>query len=269
MLSFLLLTTLAWAQPQLSCENLFSGENVLYSNLNPLIFSQVEVFRRNNDIGLQQQGELKLVQWSELTFEYGPHSDRDFEVANIIGLTEEGQLFQLIKFKDRTIARLLSGNLFIEDFQLSNKGRLLAWSQEAESLVYKPELWNKSPRKKVLQTWLKYWGVTTIAVVAGKLMFLPDLNFTMDLWNYTLPLPMFEFFISSVVGLSSGFAMLSRYEHHNTYPNGFVALKESQKPFQWLSDSSLLKLSADNLDHFAKPDLDQLAPALHETEDIR
>ncbi len=269
MLTFLFLTTLAWAQPQLSCENLFASETILYSNQNPLSFSQVEVFRRNNDIGLQQQGEIKLVQWSELTFEFGPQSDGDFEVANIIGLSEKGQLFHLIKFENRTIARLLSGDLYIDEFQLSNKGRLLAWNSYGESLIYRPELWNKSPRKKVLQTWLKYWGLTTTTVVAGKLIFLPDINFTVEVWSYNMPLPMFEFFISSVVGLSSGFAMLSKYEHHNTYPNGFVLLEKSHRPFEWLLDSTLLKLNANNLDHFANPNLNQLSPALHETEDIR
>jgi hypothetical protein len=257
----------AWAQAPLSCENLFSTESLVYLNENPITFSQVEVFRRNNDIGIQQKGEMHFEQWSELTFEYLNTELDHEEVANIIGRTPDGRIYHLIKYQQRTLARLLSGDMRFTHFELSNKGRLVAWNDQGQSWAYSPELWSLSPKKTVLKTWAKLWGLTTAPLVLGKIILIEDFNFQTEILGMSLSLPLIEIFMASVVAMSSGFAMLSKYEHLNTYPNGFIPLPEPLMHGAWVQ-SILSTENPNGLEHFAVPELSELAPTLEQTEEI-
>jgi hypothetical protein len=82
---------------------------------------------------------------------------------------------------------------------------------------------------------------------------------------------MLELFFSATSAMSSGFAMLSLFEHENTYPNGFIKIKERLKATYWIYDSKYLNLFKDNLENFEPPNMDILDPKLDSafTEEIR
>lgn len=267
---------------------------ILYEHTNSISFTNVEVFRRNNDIGPQQHGLIKFIKWSELTFEYskntnevainsenskqnsdeGPKSyssKKPEPVSSTVGLTEDGRIFHVIRFNERTIARLLSGTDKYADFQLSNKGRLISWNEKGESFFYSANLWMTSPKKLIYKRWLKLWGYTSAGAIGLKMILLGDYYFPMEILGYNFNFPMLELFFSSATAMSSGFAMLSRYEHENTYPNGFTRTPETLNTFDWISNPKYLTFFKDNLENFEPPDLDILDPKLDTefTEDIR
>lgn len=242
------------------CGSYLESESILFEHFFPISFENVEVFRRNNDIGLQQIGKLKFKQWSELTFEYS--DDVDNAVTSLVGLTESGRIYHLIKFKDRTLARLLSGENNFKDFQVSNKGRVIAWDNDDKNFIYSSALWMESPKKSILKRWLALWGFSTAIVVSAKAVLMGDLYFPIEVFSFDINLPLVELLLSGTAGMSSGLAMLSRYDHLNTYPNGFLPFKEPLSRSNWLENLDLKTLVAENHYDFAPPEPDLLSPKI-------
>lgn len=218
---------------------------------------------------MQQIDQLKFVSWFELSFEY-PGTNVD-EVTNIVGLTELGSVFHLIKFKERTIARKLNGLQSFTQIQVTNQGKVVAWNAKGESFIYSASLWTESPRTNIIKRWLQLWGITSAATISAKLVLIENLYFPAEILGFTFNLPLFEMFMTSTIGLSSGLAMLSRYDHLNTYPNGFV--KTDQQISTLDTDGFLRQLQSEfsSLADFSAPFLEYLKPKLDAKfgEDIR
>lgn len=252
------------ASSEQSCNGYLNEEELLYLNQNEIYFSQAEIFRRNNDYGLQQLGGLKFILWSELTFEFNP--ELQSQASTIVGLTTSGEIYHLIKFNDRTIARKLSGTSIFKTFSLTNKGRLLAIDENNNNFLFSADLWLESPKKSILKRWLKLWGTVSVGAIGAKFILLNDYYLPIEIFNRTVNLPALEVFFSSVVALSSGFAMLSRYEHLNTHPNGFIKISNSYSLDSWFLDIPLN--SKKELNHFAPPLIENINPKLSEEHTI-
>ncbi len=250
-----------------NCENYLSPEYVLFNHQNSISFSDVEVYRKNNNLGPQQNGLIKFKSWFELTFEF-VNTD---EVASIIGLTENGRIYHLIKFNDRTIARLLSGHKIFKLLEVSNKGRILAIDENENFYFYSSQLWNLPLKKIILKKWFKLWGLTSFGAISATTLFLNDYAFTTEIFGFGVELPILEVLFSSVAAMSSGFAMLSKYEDMNTYPDGFVLLSGDFNFTNWTARSDLPNINNSNLNDFEPPSEQILEPKLNQslTEDIR
>ncbi len=85
--------------------------------------------------------------------------------------------------------------------------------------------------------------------------------------GYSVPLPLLEGFFISVAAMSSGFAMLSKYDHINTYPDEFLDLGSNfifGELFNsdWIYNKELLNLVPANLLDFNPPEEKNLDPKL-------
>lgn len=260
--SFIFILNPLLAHAEALCFSYLQEEYPLYENLNPISFAQSEIFRKNNNIGPQQNGILKFEKWSEMTFEYFEVNPKTEPPASIIGLTEEGRLYHLVKFRDRTIARLLSGTHFFKDFQLTNKGRIMAWDHNGQSYFYSAPLWNVSTNKQILKRWLKLWGLTSAGAVALTTALFPEIPLPVEVLGLNFNFPMVELMFTGVSGLSSGLAMASRYEHFNTYTDGFIFLGYPAEKNFWLDDTELKKYLDNNLNDFEPPKENHLEPKL-------
>lgn len=185
-----------------------------YSQVRPLVFSSTEVFRRNNNIGIQQLGELRLEKWIELK----PYSDKAY---NFIGLTKSGRIYQVVDWNgQRSVARLLSGDKVFEDVFLLNQKKLGAIDYEGRVHFYSPIIWARSPLKSILKRGALLWsGVTLIGSVSLHQM-------TGELWskaesNLLMLAP--TVFVGLISGLQTALVMTSRYDHLNTHPDGFFS----------------------------------------------
>lgn len=220
----------------------------------PLSFRNVEVFRRNNNIGQQQVGDIHFTQW----FEVG---SADEHVSSFIGMTSEGHVYHLIQWKDRRVARLLSGERQFKEILMRDGYTLAGLDTQDNLLFYSPSKWLLSPLKSTVKQGLAYTAVGSGAAAAVLAFFFPDLmSMGFDLGFVTAPIA--PLFITSSIGFQTFFVMLMRYERLNTFPDGFVDL---------VSFNNKEKLREGLASHWNPPPLDSLAPRGPEaaTEDHR
>ena len=182
--------------------------SVYLSEQRPLNFRNVEVFRRNNTVGLQQKGELNFEKW----FEVGPESK---EVVGFIGLTKDGRVYHVLQWKTRRIAYLLSGVRTIKDIYLDNKERLIVVDQKNQVWLYSPSKWLSSPVKSIVAKGVAMTTAGSAAIWGTLAIFFPDLIQSS---------PLVPTFLSISIGFQTFFTMLTRYEYLNNQPDGFVSL---------------------------------------------
>lgn len=237
----------------------------------PLNFKNVEVYRRNNGVGLQQVGDLQFEKWIEL-----PISRPGAE--NFIGLTRDRRIYHLVHWRGRSIARLLNGpggeREKIREIFLYRDQILVAVTSESEIKIYSPMKWLKSPMRSVFLKGTGFWGASTAVGIGALYLFAPDLR-VMGMSDEFL-LPVSASFIGAVNVMNSFFFMLFHYEHENTFPDGFVP--------STIRFTDVVKLERDlaNLtpeqvnslltaEHFYPPAEEDLFPPLPELarEDIR
>ncbi|MBX3022226.1 MAG: hypothetical protein KF799_11180 [Bdellovibrionales bacterium] len=213
-----------------------------------LSFRDTEVFRRNNDFGMQQQGDLHFDQWFDL-----PTGLRTVE--SFLGLNSEGRIYHVVQWQGRRIARLLSGRLNFKKIWLGTDKILVAADANDRVYLFSPQMWMKPAGKgKVMQSML-IWAATTAAVTAGT-AFATDV--TMQEW------PLFLSAIATTSGLNSMFIAIYRFDRDNTFPNGFVPTNLSAANLSQLREQLLerdLKLFMAG-DHFAPPELESLSPQI-------
>lgn len=188
-------------------------QSVSLSEQRPLSFRNVEVFRRNNTVGLQQKGELIFEKW----FEVGPESK---EVVGFIGLTKEGRVYHLLQWKNRRIAYLLSGVRTIKDIFLDNEERLIAVDQNNQVWLYSPSKWLSSPLRFITQKGMAITVAGSAALWGTLAIFFPELIQSS---------PLVPAFLSVSIGFQTFFTMLARYEHLNNQPDGFISLDSDTK----------------------------------------
>lgn len=244
------------------CSSFLDEEYVLYEHINEDSYGKTEIFRRNNNIGPQQYGTITFQRWFELTFEFNELDILNEPPTSIVGLTKEGRLYHVVKFKERTIARLLSGEHVFTSFQVSNKGRIMAWDQKGHSHFYSAPLWNTSPLKALKKHWFKMWGFTSVAAAVASNVFMGPIPFPVEFFGFVFNFPMAELIYSGAAGMTSGFSMLSRYEQLNTYPNGFIPVGYESEKDLWILDKDLKEYLEGNLKDFDPPELEQLDPKL-------
>lgn len=250
-----------------SCENHLSNEDLLFRNENPITFQKVEVYRKNNNYGPQQNGNIKFKLRYDLSYEFqNPNL-----AASAVGLTPEGRIYHIVEFNNRTIARLLSGHHIITNIEVTNKGRILALDDKGNFYLYSPQKWNAPLKRLILKRWFKLWGLTSLGAVVAKNILLHDFFFSTEILGFAVQLPMLELFFSGAAAMSSGFAMLSKYEDMITYPNGLIPLPSNFNPTNWINNPTLEAYSAKNLQDFDPPAEEILDPRLNLefTEDIR
>ena len=171
----------------------------------PLNFRQVEIYRRNNNVGQQQVGDLHFKTW----FEVGPFTEG---VSNFIGMTEDGHIYHLISWQDRKIARLLSGQRVFKSIYLRDGHLLTATDQNDNLLFYSPSTWLTSPLKSLMQKGLTYTVAGSATAVAVLSFLFPDL----------MSMQLAPVITTSAVAFSTFFAMVQRYDRLNTFPDGFI-----------------------------------------------
>ena len=222
------LPAFAESDPGLSCPKLLESD-FEYAQSRDLTFKSVEVFRRNNDIGIQQVGSITFKQWIDL-----PSTDPN--IFNYVGLTENGDIFHLVHYGQRVVARLLSGHKTYTEIVLI-QGKVLAAVDRLDRVwLYSAAKWNQSPRNNVIRSALIHWASisgTLFGVVANAA---PDvLSFGPNVSGLTISIPLSTIAIGSA--LSSGLLALIQYDRMNTYPDGFV---ETTKTLSDLKGSDLL-----------------------------
>lgn len=248
------------------CLSLFTTSTQVVSfelnQIRPLVFTNTEVLRRNNDIGQQQVGELRLEKWFEL-----PPYNQGF--YNFVGLTSDGKVFHIVDWEGRRrIARLLSGPREFSQLVLVNSEILLALDAKGQVFMYSADLWRKSPKNKIIKQALQIQGglfatLTSIFYLVAPQSF--DVQF--------LPL-----IIGTTVVMSSmqaGFWALFKYERLNTAPDGFQQLPLQAETLADLdlhagdilqASKSAISLATDMQ---PIPETSIPAPLIEATEDIR
>lgn len=229
------------------------------TQVRPLVFADTDVFRRNNDIGLQQVGELRLEKWIEIDFD--PKKD----YYNFVGLNSEGRIYQAIDWHgQRRIARQLSGEKLYDDLFIINNKILGAVTKEGQVHLYSPYRWRKSPKNRLTGRGLVLWsGVSALTTAA------------LFSWNSEIA-PVLSVAASAATAMQVGFIMLFHYDRKNTFPDGFIKTKLSIPEGKSIK-SILSQLTPDVLNHFLLeddlnvPDRSVLFPRLtnESTEDIR
>lgn len=206
----------------------------------PIEFKNVEVFRRNNNVGQQQVGDLTFEQW----FSVGPFAEN---VENFIGLTKDGHIYHLVKWNNRTVARLLSGHRIFKEIYLRDGRILSAENEKKQILFYSPSAWLTSPKKAVLKHGFLS-AVGSAAAISAISFVYPDF-LTMD---YA------QLVAGSGIGLQTFLLMLVRYDYLNTFPDGFV-----ETPHLIGRDLALTD--------WTPPQQDELTPPVpaYATEDVR
>lgn len=238
-----------------SCSDLLGSEHTLYENNNKIIFKHTEVFRHNNNLGQQQEGDLTFIKWFEMDYQLN-----DF--SSIIGITETGNLYHLISFHNgRTVARKLNGTTVVDDFKVSSQGRILAKDQR-QVYTFSSQLWMRPSSKAAFQKWRKLWTVSAIPAVALKYILWPDIFLYKDLFSYSVPIPAIETSLIGLSAFSSAFAALYYYEHINGNPTGLTPISINFDNPLWFAESEVLKHSQNNLEHFNKPPIESLGPKL-------
>lgn len=237
----------------------------------PLNFKNVEVYRRNNGVGLQQVGDLRFEKWIELPISR-PGAD------NFIGLTRDWSIYHLVHWQGRSIARLLNGpsgeREEIREIFLFQDEILVAVTSESKVKIYSPLKWLKSPMKSVFQKGAVFWGASTAVGIGALYLLAPDLR-AMGMSDELL-LPMSASFIGAANFMNSFFFMLFHYEHYNTFPDGFVGssirftdVTKLEKELANLTPEQVKSLLT--AEHFYPPAEEDLFPSMPELarEDIR
>ncbi len=250
-ISFIMLTFISSSYAQL-CKNTLSKEELLYQNLNENIVSGIEFFNQNNNFGLQFEGSLDLMKWSEVHFSLD-------EFASIVGLTKDGSLYHLLRFdNERIIARKLSGSILITDFQITSNGKLLALGQNDKAYVFSSKLWSIPASKKARKRWKDLWVTLSIAAIGTKLTLAPDLFFYKDVFSYSIPLPLAEIGLTAVSAMTAGFSALFSFDYLNQNPSGLMRTNLNFKDSKWFLRKEAIELSESNSIYFSVPDLDSL-----------
>ena len=260
----LMLSQGCWAQ---QCIELFSHKLELPQD-RKLTFNNVQVYRRNNNVGLQQVGVIEFQKWIEV----GPFAEN---VYNHVGLTAEGRLYHLVQWKNQRVARLLGGRREFKNFFFLNNEVLAAVDAQNAVFLYAPAKWITSPLKSTLKTGTLITGGFSAALTAAISYFAPEMM-TIGFQVGETMVPTAGFAIASVVGMNTFFVMLQRYERLNTFPDGFVKTTLVFKDPETLKND-LLGIDQKALrEFFARqalqpPERHQLDPEMPEmaTEDIR
>lgn len=228
------------------------------AQVRPLVFADTDVFRRNNDIGLQQVGELRLEKWIEIDFD--PNND----YYNFVGLNAEGRIYQAIDWHgQRRIARQLSGEKLYNDLFIINNKILGAVTKEGQVHLYSPRRWRKSPKNRLIGRGLFLWSGVSALTTAGLFSWNPEIA------------PVLSAAASVATAMQVGFIMLFHYDRQNTFPDGFIKT-ELFVPEGKSIRSILSQMTPEVLNHFLLeedlkvPDRSVLFPRLtnESTEDI-
>lgn len=208
------------ASASISCYDLLqvSQQRTLLSPDEAYIyFSDVDIFRRNNDVGLQQNGTLGFVKWFKL--------DADVENQSYIGLTEDGVLYHLVPFSsERPMARRLSGQKQIADFWLTQETQeLVVVDQQGRSFVYRSHIWSRSPLRALLRRAGASWlAMTAVTIALLKSQFSPD---DVTLLQNLLTVQGYEPVVPIAWLMTFLFPMLRYYESSNTFPEGLARIR--------------------------------------------
>lgn len=206
----------------------------------PLLFRNVEVFRRNNNIGLQQVGDIRFKEW----FEVGPFVDG---VSNFIGLTDEGSIYHLVQWQNRRVARLLSGEKKFQSIHFQNNSELKARDESGQLLTYSAIKWLTSPVKSIVKEGLTITAIGSATAVATLAYFFPDVM-AMGFDTAFFKIPIMPVFLSGSIAFQTFFVMLFRYERLNTFPDGFTDHAADEN----------------TANHWIAPDVESLPPPMPE-----
>lgn len=221
----------------------------------PRVFQGVEVFRRNNDIGIQQLGELKLTQWVETHF-------INNKIQSLVGLSQEGRVFQVVHYgPQRTIARLLSGQQSFKEIYMSEKGQLFAVKSDGSVHAYLSNKWAQSPLRKIIKDAGKLWLATSLSLVALTKSFTESSEMIVLVESTLANFTALDLTISAATLLSVTLNMSNRFQSLNTLPDGFTKTSFTkanlnEKAAQWSAN--------ERPTDFVPPDADKLPGKIHE-----
>ena len=211
----------------LQCADVLSSEikeELLFKHDLPDSYQKVEILRVNNDMGPQQSTTLEFKIWFDLGYDLNLEGDD----LSIVGLTEKGSVFHLLRIDKRTVAKRLNGVKVFSDINVTNTGKIIGLNQKGESEVYTPSLWATPARQVAIKKWFQLFSATTAISLIGT-QFYPELDMPIEvglsfinLTLFTFNFPLYELIFTATGGVASGLAVLSKYHHLNMYPDGFV-----------------------------------------------
>lgn len=264
---FLTLFIVLFSYPNLSlsyqCLDFFTTNVLEKTQDRKMTFAGAEVYRRNNQLGIQQVGKVEFEKWIEV----GPYATED-TIYNFIGITKAGRLYHAIRWKGvRSVAWLMSGQREINRIFMLKNEVLVAVDKDSQVLIYSPSKWLTSPLKQNLKRGVAVWAAVTTAVSAVFTAIFPE-SLSMGFSDSSFIVPVLG--ISSVTAMNTAFVMLNRYERLNTFPDGFIETGIKYTNDQQLQSDLLTRYSQVDLQqffasqHFLPPDLSTLDPALPE-----
>ncbi|NCN42204.1 hypothetical protein GW916_13255 [bacterium] len=256
----MILTSLSsFASEETPCPDLLLSD-LIPSEERPLTIPDVEVYRRNNNIGQQQKGSIEFSKWMDLHVE-------NPSWQNTLGITPDGRVFHVVQSKTKRVGRLLSGTQNIKEIYLYKHQVLVAVDSSNNVFLFSPRQWLTSPLKTSVKRGLLLWGGSAALAMIGVHLGEP---LTIE------RLPEVIGYVSAMTALTSFFAIVQRFDRINTFPNGLQKTDwTSQRPKDLIKNLSSKDIEDLKVyfseDHFTAPDLDRLEPTGPESaqEDIR
>lgn len=174
----------------------------------PFQFRQVELVSRVHSVGLWRGGDVVLNPWIEI-------SENAY-----LGVDKYGQVLNVLRLKDRTVAFLLSGERKIKDIFFYAPGALLAVDVDGDLLSYEQSIWQRSTLKSILTQGLVNYGTTVCAAGLG----LFALSWLSDT-PYLAPEIVASLGLSSAAALMiEAFRAAVKFEKQNESTDGFRSL---------------------------------------------
>ena len=185
-------------------------------------FERVEWIYRDEGANLQYAFNLQVVKWVD-TFVDNPIYQSVHLSDSLVGLTEQGQLVQVVTVGGRNFVYFLGGNKKYLDFFVTKKGHLFALDFNKMLLPYSPNTWDLSSNSDILKTHFKNATSLTLLGLAFVAFFDPTLDFTnlSDTVSFSKTvLPSIGVIFTSF-WTQLGLAQM-KIEKDNFFPNGLI-----------------------------------------------
>jgi len=218
----------------LYCAQLSADGYFFYQTIhNRLIFENVQIVRRNENVGVHVERKVVFEKWIKIAQDAW------------IGIESNDQIMLVLDLGDRRIGKPLSSLSKMSDIFLASNGVLTAIDERGEVFQYRQEAWDQSSLKSIVHRgglgFLLASCATMGAVIVNQWFFAEN---TFSSLNSCVA-PILVGVVSS--GLISAFWGLRKYELDNEMPNGFVTTGRIWADFRieqeifsrsdgWLSD---------------------------------
>ena len=202
----------------------------------PFNLADVQSLDRHTNMGPSYLLDLNFTEW----FPLEDYSLADTSIQdNILGLTEQNQVYQVVRINGHAVARLLSGKRCIQQIELTEpKGVLLARDCSGNLLAFSNSNWSKTPFR---QLGIEQ-GITTVAGITSITLasYFASLSGSAESASMVAAMG----FLSQA--LAQALIGLIRYGDLNKYPDGFSPIGTSATQLNNLDTRELALLPAED-----------------------